>query len=72
MVRGMGAVLISVATDGGFEAHDAAITVWLRHYGAEVVSVAHVLACDRGDFNARPDEIGKVRAVIEEALRSVG
>jgi len=65
------AILISVATEGGFGPHDECITVWLKHYGAEVLSVTHVLACDRGDFNSRPEEIEKVRRAVAESLGAI-
>jgi multimeric flavodoxin WrbA len=65
------AILISVATGGGFEPHDECITVWLKHYEAEVLGVVHVLACDRGEFNSRPEEIEKVRAAIAAALSAI-
>jgi len=68
LFRGKKAILLSVATEGGFEPHDAAITAWLTHYGADVVGVAHVLACDRGDFEARPEGQEKVRRVVREGL----
>jgi len=62
------AILISVAADSGFDPHDECITVWLRHYGADVLGVIHVLARDLGDFNARSEEIEKVREGVREAL----
>jgi hypothetical protein len=65
------AVLISVATGGGFEPHDECLTVWLKHYEAEVLGVVHVLACDKGDFLARPEEMVKVRQAVAEALGAV-
>jgi multimeric flavodoxin WrbA len=68
LFRGRKAILLSVATEGGFEPHDAAITAWLTHYGAHAVGVAHVLARDRGDFEARPEEQEKVRQVVSKGL----
>jgi hypothetical protein len=65
------AILISVATGGGFEPHDECLTVWLRHYEAEVLTTVRVLACDRGDFLARPQEVEKVRRAVSEALTAV-
>jgi len=66
------AVLVSVAADSGFEPHDESLTVWLRHYGAEVLSVVHVLARERGEFLARPAEIEKVRQALAAALSATG
>lgn len=68
LFRGRKAILLSVATESGFEPHDAAITGWLSHYGADVTAVAHVLACDKGDFEARPEEIEKVNRAVSEGL----
>jgi multimeric flavodoxin WrbA len=65
------AILISVATAGGFEPHDECLTVWLRHYEAEVLGVIHVIACERGDFLARPEEIEKVRHGVRAALSAI-
>ncbi len=62
------ALLISVATGGGFEPHDECLTVWLKHYEAQVLGVIRVLACDRGEFLSRPEEIDKVRKGVAEAL----
>ncbi|MGQ9729747.1 MAG: flavodoxin family protein [Candidatus Zipacnadales bacterium] len=69
--RGKKALLISVAADSGFEPHDESITAWLKHYGAEVVSVTHVLAREKGEFTARPEEVEKVRQAVREALQEV-
>ena len=68
LFQGKRAILISVATSGGFEPHDEAISAWLEHYGADVLGVIHVLARDRGDFNSRPEEIEKVRQGVTEGL----
>jgi multimeric flavodoxin WrbA len=69
--RGKRAILVSVATAGGFEPHDECITVWLKHYEADVVGVVHVLACDRGEFLSRPAEVEKVRQAVREGLAKV-
>lgn len=68
LFKGKKAILLSVATEGGFEPHDAAIIAWLEHYGADVVATARVLARDRGDFEARPEERQKVRRAVTEGL----
>lgn len=69
--RSKRAILLSVATEGGFGPHDECITVWLRHYGAEVIGVAHILACEVGDFASRPGEVEKVRETVSAALARI-
>jgi multimeric flavodoxin WrbA len=68
LFSGKKTILLSVATGGGFEPHDAAILGWLKHYGADVVATARILACDQGDFEARPEERAKVRQAVTEGL----
>ena len=65
LLRGKRAALISVATDSGFEPHEAVMASWLRVYGAEVAGSIRVLACEKGEVLQRPDEFGKVRQLVD-------
>ena len=60
VLRGLRAALISVATDGGFEPHEAVMSSWLRIYGAEIVGSIRVLSCEKGEVLQRPGEYSKV------------
>jgi len=47
---GKKAAVISVAADSGFETHEAMISTWLGHYGAEVVGTLRLLAREKDDL----------------------
>lgn len=72
ILRGKRAVLISVATESGFEPHEAVMASWLRVYGAQVVGAVRVLSCEKGEILERPDELAKVRRLVDCALSSAG
>lgn len=65
VLRGKRAVLISVATESGFEPHEAVMASWLRVYGAEIVGTLRILSCEKGEVLHRPEEFGKVRQWID-------
>ncbi|MBI3946783.1 MAG: flavodoxin family protein [Armatimonadetes bacterium] len=68
ILRGKRAALISVATDGGFESHEGVMASWLRVYGARIVGSARVLACEKGEARTRPQELARVRQLVETIL----
>jgi len=68
LFEGKRAALISVAADSGFESHDTAILGWLRYYGATIAGTARVLARDKGDLEARSEELAKVVALARGLL----
>ena len=65
ILRGKRAVLISVATDSGFEPHEAVMASWLRVYGAEIVGTLRILSCEKGEVLRRPEEFGKVSQLVD-------
>ena len=65
ILRGKRAGLISVATDGGFEPHEAVMSSWLRVYGAKIVGSIRVLSCEKGEVLRRPEEFAKLRGLVE-------
>lgn len=71
-MRGKRALLISVATDSGFEPHEAVMASWLRVYGAEVVGGIRVLSCEKGEVLHRPEEFAKVRQLVDGIVLSTG
>ena len=70
ILRGKGAILISVATDSGFEPHEAVMASWLRVYGAEVLGSIRILSCEKGEVLRRPEEFGKVRQLVDRLVTS--
>jgi multimeric flavodoxin WrbA len=71
LLRGKRALLISVATDGGFEPHEAVMASWLRVYGAEILGSIRVLSREKGEVLERPGEIAKVEGLVETALARI-
>ena len=65
ILRGKRAALISVATDSGFEPHEAVMASWLEVYGAEVVSRIRVFSCEKGEVLGRPEELRKLDHLLE-------
>ena len=65
---GKSAMLLSVATDGGFGPHNEAIVSWLTHYGAKVLAAVNTLACELGDLNANADAKQRVRDAVRSGL----
>ncbi len=65
VLRGKRAALISVATDGGFEPHEAVMRSWLGIYGATVDATIRVFSCEKGEVLERPDEFAKVRDLVD-------
>jgi len=72
ILRGKRAVLISVATDSGFEPHEAVMASWLRVYGAQIVGSIRVLSREKGEVLQRPEELGKVRQLIARLVPPAG
>ncbi len=68
ILLGKRAVLISVATDSGFEPHEAVMASWLRVYGAQVVGTLRILSCEKGEVFQRPEEFGKVRQLVDRLV----
>jgi len=68
ILRGKRAALISVATDSGFEPHEAVMASWLRVYGAEILGSIRVLACEKGEVLQRPEEFGKVSQLVDRLV----
>ncbi|MDP6779531.1 MAG: flavodoxin family protein [Candidatus Latescibacteria bacterium] len=65
VLRGKRAALISVATDGGFDPHEAVMRSWLQIYGAAVEASIRVFSCEKGEVLERPDEFAKVRQLVD-------
>ena len=65
VLRGKRTALISVATDGGFEPHEAVMRSWLQIYGATVDASIRVFSCEKGEVLERPDEFVKVRELVD-------
>ena len=72
VLRGLRAALISVATDGGFEPHEAVMSSWLRIYGAEIVGSIRVMSCEKGEVLQRPDELAKVGELVRGIAQTGG
>jgi len=70
ILRGKRAVLISVATESGFEPHEAVMASWLRVYGAEILGSIRVLACEKGEVLQRPEEFAKVGQLVARLVSS--
>ncbi len=70
ILRGKRAIIISVATESGFEPHEAVMSCWLRLYGAEILGTIRVLACEKGEVLQRPDEFAKVGQLIGKLFLS--
>jgi multimeric flavodoxin WrbA len=68
LLRGKRAVLISVATDSGFEPHEAVMASWLRVYGASILGTIRVLACEKAEVLQRPEEFNKVRQLVDSLV----
>lgn len=68
ILRGKQAVLISVATDSGFEPHEQVMGSWLRCYGARILGSVRVLSCEKGEVLERPEEFGKVHKLVDKIL----
>jgi multimeric flavodoxin WrbA len=68
ILHGRRAILISVATDSGFEPHEAVMASWLGVYGAEVLGTIRVLSCEKAEVLQRPAEFGKVRQLVESLI----
>lgn len=68
LLRGKRALLVSVATDSGFESHEAILRSWLEVYGAEILGAARVFSCEKGEVLGRPAELAKVRRLVGAAL----
>jgi len=62
---GKRAALIGVATAGGFEPQESAIGGWLRHYGADLVSMIRIYAREKGDLPQKPQEMAKIAGLVE-------
>ena len=61
---GKKAAIVGVATESGFDTHEAILTTWLSHYGATVVAKVRLLAREAGDLANSPAELGKLDAFI--------
>lgn len=57
---GKQAGLISVAADSGFETHEAMLTTWLGHYGAEIAGTLRLLAREADDLAQSPDQMRRL------------
>jgi multimeric flavodoxin WrbA len=57
---GKSAAVISVATESGFEPHEAILCGWLAHYGAEIVGKVRLLAREKTDLVNSPPELRKL------------
>ena len=68
LLRGKRVLLISVATDGGFEPQEAVMASWLRVYGAEILGSIRVLSREKGEVLERPEEMAKVGHLVEAVL----
>ncbi|MBM4037149.1 MAG: flavodoxin family protein [Planctomycetes bacterium] len=68
LLRGKRAVLISVATESGFEPHEAVMASWLRVYGARILGSIRVLSCEKGEVLQRPEEFSKVRQLVDSLV----
>ncbi|MBM4046244.1 MAG: flavodoxin family protein [Planctomycetes bacterium] len=64
--RGKEAILISVATESGFEPHERILQSWLEHYEAAVLDKVRIYACNAGDFRSRPAEVAKIHRMVEK------
>lgn len=65
LLSGKRALLISVATDSGFESNEIVLDSWLLHYGAQILGTARVLSCEKGEVLQRPKEFAKVRQLVD-------
>ncbi len=73
LFAGKPAVILSIAADSGFEAHEQPIEVWLAHYGAHLVTKERIYAREVGDFRQRPEQQAKAQraaVAVAEALSS--
>lgn len=68
LLRGKRALLLSVATDSGFDSHEAILRSWLQVYGAEILGAVRVFSCEKGEVLGRPEEFAKVTRLVEAAL----
>jgi len=60
-----------VATDGGFEPHEAIMSSWLQVYGARIVSSIRVFSREKREVLHRPEEFSKVRQLVNEILMAI-
>lgn len=65
ILRGKQAILISPATDSGFESHEAVMRSWFEIYGGKVIGTALVFSCEKGEVLDRPEEFDKVRQLVD-------
>ncbi len=65
ILRGKQAILISPATDSGFETHEAIMQSWFEIYGGEVIGAVRVFSCEKGEVLDRPEEFSKVRKLVD-------
>ena len=57
---GKKAALISVAADSGFETHEAMLSAWLAHYGADILGKIRLLAREKHDLLESPSELQRL------------
>lgn len=62
---GKKAALISVATESGFDTHEAMLAAWLGHYGADVVGRLRLLAREMDDLAGSPAELHRLDEFVQ-------
>jgi len=60
--------ILSVATESGFETHEAILQAWLQSYGGTIVDKVRVLSREKGEVLSRPNEVRKIMEFATKLL----
>lgn len=60
--------ILSVATESGFETHEAILQGWLRSYGGTIIDRVRILSREKGEVLSRPNEVIKLREFATKLL----
>lgn len=63
--------ILSVATESGFETHEAILHGWLQSYGGTIIDKVRILSREKGEVLSRPTEIEKIREFAARLLRGI-
>jgi multimeric flavodoxin WrbA len=63
--------ILSVATEGGFETHEAILQAWIQAYGGVIVDKVRIYSREKGEVLSRPGEVKKLREFSNGLLRAM-